>query len=135
MPALRPQTGFSLLEVLVAFSVLALSLGVLMQVYSTGMRGVTLSEEYTKAIMLAESKLASVGSEIALEEGEARGEEDETYRWRVSLVPFTSEDLPENLGDVEPLQVDVEVAWSTGGHERRVALHSLRVRGPAEQRQ
>jgi len=43
-----------LLEVLVAFTVLAISLGVLFQIFSTGMRASRSAEEYTRATLLAE---------------------------------------------------------------------------------
>ena len=55
------QSGFSLLEVLVAFSILALALGVLLQSFSTGMRGVTQSGLYSRATLLAESIFARAG--------------------------------------------------------------------------
>jgi type II secretory pathway component PulJ len=48
------QTGMSLLEVLVAFAILALVLGVIMQIFSSGMRASRLGESYSKAVLLAE---------------------------------------------------------------------------------
>ena len=41
----RCQRGFSLLEVLVAFTILSVSLGVLLQIFSTGLRNAALTEE------------------------------------------------------------------------------------------
>ena len=42
------QKGFSLLEVLVAFSILAIAMGALMQVFATGLRNTALAEEWGK---------------------------------------------------------------------------------------
>uniref|UniRef100_UPI0035939C60 type IV pilus modification PilV family protein n=1 Tax=Thiocapsa sp. TaxID=2024551 RepID=UPI0035939C60 len=50
------QSGFSLLEVLVAFAILAVSLGVLMQIFSQATRTTLLSSQYSRAASLAESK-------------------------------------------------------------------------------
>ena len=65
------QRGFSLLEVLVAFAILALSLGVLMQIFSRAMNTTALSGSYSLAVALAEAKLNSVGADIPLEAGRA----------------------------------------------------------------
>jgi general secretion pathway protein I len=84
--------GFSLLEVLVAFAILALALTVLMQVFSTGLRNISVGEDYTRAVLLAESVLASVGVEQPLQEGERTGTFDEkygeAYRWRVAVSRY-----------------------------------------------
>jgi general secretion pathway protein I len=128
----RVQAGFSLLEVLVAFSVLALSLGVLLQIFSTAMRGVDLAGQYSEAVLLAESRLASVGSAIPLEAGNYVGD-DAGYRWQVSLAPYADPLSDANLtnpGAPEPLQVRVEVRWRDGERERSLALDSLRLARP-----
>jgi general secretion pathway protein I len=93
LPAHRCR-GFSLLEVLVAFAIMALALGALMQVFSTGLRTVTLGDEYTRAVLLAESKLAAMGVEEPLQEGEQSGTFDEHYRWRTVTRAYTEPEAP-----------------------------------------
>ena len=83
--------GFSLLEVLVAFAILAVSLGVLMQIFSLGLRNVAVEEGYTRAVLLAESKLAGLGIEEPLQPGETTGSFDDEYRWHVTVQPYTDE--------------------------------------------
>ncbi len=65
-----------------AFTVLAISLGVLFEIFSTGMRASRSAEEYTRATLLAESKLAAIGITGALEEGETTGDFEDGYAWR-----------------------------------------------------
>ena len=52
--AFSRQTGFSLLEVLVAFVVMGLVVGVLLQLFGSSMRSTVLADEYSFAIQIAE---------------------------------------------------------------------------------
>lgn len=131
MPRARRQAGFSLLEILVAFSVLALSLGVLLNIFSTALRGVGIGEEYSKAALLMDSRLAALGSEIPLESGSQSGSEGDgegqEYRWLITISPFGEVDQFQALGELELFQVDVEVAWDASGAQRRIAVSTLRL--------
>ena len=54
--------GFTLLEVVVAFAIMALSMAVLLNLFATGVRATRLSADYSEAVTLAESKLAEYGT-------------------------------------------------------------------------
>ena len=55
------QAGFSLLEMLVAFTILAFSLVVILRIFSSGIGTAVTAEEYTAAVQIAESLLAKTG--------------------------------------------------------------------------
>ncbi|MES2934266.1 MAG: type II secretion system protein, partial [Pseudomonadota bacterium] len=111
--------GFSLLEVLVAFVILAMVLGVLMEIFAGGLRNVGRASETQHAVLLAQSKLAAVGIEVPLAAGEVNGEFDKTYRWQVSIKPYqdnqpTAADdsgLPVPILPVMLFEVEVRVLW------------------------
>lgn len=122
------QQGFSLLEVLVAFVVMGLVVGVLLQLFGSSMRSTALADEYSFAVQLAESKLAAVGSEIPVEQGEVSGSEKGSgYRWQVSMQPLKLDDKMEEIPvPVELFQVEVTVIWQGGERPREYHLSSLR---------
>jgi len=105
--------GFTLIEVLVAFAILALVLTALLQAFSAGLRGGNVAERRLMATMLARSVLDDVGAETPIVAGERSGEIDDGYRWIIRISP--SETIPP-VTDGEwvqvPYEVAVEVSWN-----------------------
>ena len=131
----KSNRGFSLLEVLVAFVILALVLGVLMQIFSGGLRNASLAGEYQHAVLLGQSKLASVGIETPLKEGESNGEFDAVYRWQASIRPYLDSQaqaegqagLPAPLLPVTLMEVEIRVLWGDTEQPRLVNFKTLRL--------
>ncbi len=124
------QDGFSLLEVLVAFSILALCLGVLLRVFSGDGRLSGLSEEHSRAVVLAESLLANAGVESPLQPGQSSGEIDDQFSWVMRVSPFVppGEALPENQ-PFKPYWVELTVEWGDAIEPRSFTLSTLRLVG------
>ena len=121
----RACRGFSLLEVLVAFTILAMLLAALFQVFSGGLRAARAGESYTRATVIAQSRLAALGTEQPLREGVFSGTTDDAYGWRVTVSPYLDEQLPEIDRLLLPLTVTIEVFWEDGGSPRTLSLTSM----------
>jgi prepilin-type N-terminal cleavage/methylation domain-containing protein len=83
-PRPSDESGFTLLEVLVAFAVLAVMIVPILQVFGGGLGTTETARAYSTAALLARSKLAEVGAGEALDEGETTGT-FESYQWRRTI--------------------------------------------------
>lgn len=117
------ESGFSLLEILVAFSILAISLGILFQIFSKGIQLASTGEHYSRALLLAESTLATIGRTEEIEIGENSGEVDGFYTWTVIIELYEPEDLDlENPNiNFSVYHIQVSVHWEN----RSVVLETL----------
>ena len=133
------QRGFSLLEILVAFSILALSLGVLMQIFSGSLRNTEVTRDQAQAVVLAQSLLAAAGVETPLAAGESRGVHTGKFHWLLQVRPMPEEARAGESAAIRaqlPLdlwEVTASVTWGgTGGlPERAVSLSTLRTQQAA----
>jgi general secretion pathway protein I len=122
----------TLIEVLVAFIVLSVTMAVIMQIFSGGMRNARLAESYSRAVLLAESRMAAVGLERPLALGEESGQVGYDMQWRVSVSPAEEEATTNTqLMPVRLYRVRVTAAWGEDGRQRQVELVTLRL-GPRQ---
>lgn len=112
-----------------AFSILALILGVLFEIFSVGLRRTQMAADFSRAVLLGESRLATVGVEEPLAEGTSSGAFDDNYRWQAIVAPYpvATDTLGAPVPSVLPYTVTVEVTWGDPAHERSVALTTVRL--------
>lgn len=116
------HAGFSLLEMMVAISILALALAAMYQAASGATRNVRTDEKYTYSVELARSLLAA-NTRIPISGVNERGETSAGFRWRVESRPlnFARSSLPK--GSLH--EIEVGVSWADGTKERELVLNSV----------
>ena len=127
----RGQQGYSLIEVIVAFALLALALSLLLGTLSGATRQVRWSGDAGRAALHAQSLLATVGVGAPLRPGQRNGKfDDGRYRWSLQVNPW-SDALPKTgpvaPGDAVLYELVLTVQWGDGGPRERLQLRSLRL--------
>ena len=122
------QRGFTLLEVLVAFALLGLTLGVILQVFSGGLRNAAEAGNYIQAAIIADSKLALLGNEFPITAGERNGEEG-IYSWRMRIEPNRDTDELSNptTGRYQLYAITLRVQWHYGKQRPELQFMTYRL--------
>lgn len=120
----RSRNGFTLLEVLVAFAVLTVTLGVLLNIFSLAIRTTQTVQDQQKAVLLAESKLAELDAGLTLRPGMERGDFDQRFEWETRVEEFDSRATLDNQSMLIPYRLSVVVNWD---ENRRFELFTLRL--------
>lgn len=130
------QRGFSLLEMIIAFSILAVSLGILMKIFSSGITTAQVADDYTNAVQIANNLIAKTGVEKPLKISEEIGVENNFYHWRVRVNPkiFISPELDLRGLPVDVFNVNVLIWWGDEAKtdDRVLELNTLKLAPPPE---
>ena len=134
-----PVRGFSLLEVLVAFVILSLVAIALFRLFSGALQNVSAADDYTRAVLVAESALTGAAAVRPLREATETGSTDEgRIEWTTRVVawtpPGTSPDLERTSEAMQTrlYRITAEVVFpSPSGGQRKYALATTRI-GPRE---
>ncbi len=129
---MKRQRGYTLLEVIVAFALLALALTLLLGTLSGAARQVRGSSDAARAALYAQSLLAQVGAGEAIAPGQQDGEfEEGRYRWQLRIAPWRDPAIAAARQQVDPnaaglFEVTLAVQWGDAGPGQRLQLRSLR---------
>ena len=130
-PECRSESGFSLIEAIVALAIVGLALAATAGVFSTGLRGHETADGADAALALAESKLAEAEATTTLRPGRSEGVFGGRYEWRLTIAPYQDE----TAGSVDRLtatslrlyRIEAIAAWSDGRNRRQISLATVRL--------
>ena len=128
----QSSRGFTLLEVMLAFVVFALSFATVLEIMAGSMRSVRRASDDTQVALFAQSIIDLVGTEIPIEEGQFSGTGMDRYQWNLDIYLYEASDedmrtqeLAEMSG-IELYRVDLDIDWETGRRQRDLHFSTIR---------
>jgi general secretion pathway protein I len=120
-----------LLEVLIAFAIVAVSLAALMRATGFGIAAVHTSSRYEDALSRARSHLAGLSAGVETLPDARAGDDGDGFRWRLDVRPY---ELP-RVATTGPApaatpmlyRVAVTISWTEGATTHSVTLTSNRL--------
>lgn len=119
---------------------MAVALTIVLRVFGSGVNNAVVSEEYTIAVQIAESLLATTGVEAPLIAGIHEGIEGDKYFWQIEINPanpkaaqhrFKKSDVSDEAPPPPQLvAVKVRVNWGDEDTPRSVTLNTIKLKSP-----
>ena len=139
----KRSAGFTLLEVMLAFVIFALSFATVLEIMAGSMRSVGRASDDTEVALLAQTLMDQVGTEISVEEGEYSGTNMDRYHWNMDISLYDASAETESQGlktqelaelsGIELYRVDLNIDWEVGRRERNLhfsTIHSVLANRP-----
>jgi general secretion pathway protein I len=142
------SAGFTLLEVMLAFVIFALSFATVLEIMAGSMRSVRRASDDTEVALLAQSLMDLVGTEIPVEEGEYSDTGMDRYNWQMSITLYDAIGESDTAGEsdtqgesdtvgmsareladlsgIELYRVDLYLDWETGRRQRELHFSTIR---------
>ena len=139
---MRPRTfhasrarGFSLIEVLAAFVILALVATALFQLFSGALQNASAAEDWSRAVLVAESRLAAAAQTQPLVEATERGDVDDgRIHWESRVKPWEAPGVDPELARISEgmmtrlYRVEVDVRFpGIAGRERALSIATVKL--------
>ncbi len=121
----RPDAGFTLLEVLVALTVLAISLATLFDIFSGTIRRQSGLQDERAAILLVQSKLDEVGVTLPIADGVTEGAFENGFGWRLQIEAYPA--APASLAAAK--LATLTVFWPRPTGPRSLSVKTIKVVG------
>ncbi|MCP4714395.1 MAG: type II secretion system protein [Deltaproteobacteria bacterium] len=126
------ERGFTLLEVLVAIMILALSVTAILQQFSVALRSGSKAGSATEAVMHAREKIEELKIAKELTEETESGAFDDGCEWETQITAYVhgadadeAEEVYEGLR-FETFELRAVVRWREGERERELELKTLK---------
>lgn len=124
------NSGFTLIETLVATMILAIAVVVILQLFSGGLKSSKLAGNYTRACFHAREKMEMLLLQGAWIEGALSGEFGDGYAWQSyveRLGPAVDEEAPKPL--VNLFKLTIGVSWPEGFRNKIFNISTIAING------
>lgn len=125
----RRQYGFTLIEMVVAFAILGLSLTVLYEAFESGLLRARRDEHLREGTLIAQSLLSRVGSEWPLKDGTQTGDSN-GYAYVVSEQTVTAI-VNERPYSLPTIRIVASVSWHEFAGAQTISIATLKLLPPS----
>jgi prepilin-type N-terminal cleavage/methylation domain-containing protein len=119
--------GFTLLEIVVAMTIVGLGVVTLLEVFSSGLRLGARSQDRTEVITQGRQVMDQFLARRTLAEGTEQGIIGENGRWKLQVQPVRSAEELSLGNDWELKEIALDIIVPESSSERRVELRTLRL--------
>jgi prepilin-type N-terminal cleavage/methylation domain-containing protein len=123
----RSSRGFTLLEIVVAMTIVGLGVVTLLEVFSSGLRLGARSQDRTEVITQGRQVMDQFLAGRRLAEGTEQGIIGENGRWKLQVQPVRSAEELSLGNDWELKEIALDIIVAESSSERRVELRTLRL--------
>jgi len=125
------QAGVSLLEILIAVSILGISFTAIFSSLSSGLRAAARLDQYQRAVDLATNQLNEMVLDPTLEPGQViSGVSSSGLRWKAKSELVDSRPGPAQDRPLQLVRLVVEVSWARPTRPQSFVLQTLKLRIP-----
>jgi general secretion pathway protein I len=119
------ERGFTLLEVLVALSIMAIAVTLILQLFSADLRAVFVSGKEVSAAAKADARLREILTAAAIStEASWRETTNDGYRMDISIAEVLK-DRTDSL-PVKLLEIALTINWTEGAKEKSITLRTMK---------
>jgi prepilin-type N-terminal cleavage/methylation domain-containing protein len=135
---IKSARGFTLIEIMVALTVMGFAVVSLVQLFSSNLRMIGTSQDYMTALTHAESVMRVIVESDIIEEKSWKESTDQGYQVEVT-VSETAKERTDNL-TIKLLQIEMVFSWEKALRKKSVTFRTLKVvnkidnRGNVEQK-
>ena len=130
--SLRCCDGFTLIETLVAMAILSISLVLILQLFSSGLKSSRLSDNYTRAIFHAREKMEEILLDDHFIDMAMEGEFGDGFEWKAQTLRLEPDHEEEAKLPVDIFSIKVDVSWHEGSQEKHFEISTLKIAEKAE---
>ncbi len=127
-PRSSAAVGFTLLEVVVAMTIIGLGVVTLLEIFSLGLRLGARSSSATEAVSYGRQAIDNVLLRRKLQPGSEQGSVNEKNRWKLQVQPMQQESSTLTLSSPWELQeISLELQTSDEGRQKTLEFKTLRL--------